>query len=104
MQLEDLPQQVDRWIRQNGDYWDSFQILARLTEELGEIAGALQRIGGLRPRKPEADLELEMGDSLFTLTAFANRNKIQLEQAVRRAIEKYDQRNSADWQKTHHNS
>jgi hypothetical protein len=38
VQLSDLQITVDQWIRRNDDYWDQFQILARLTEEVGEIA------------------------------------------------------------------
>jgi hypothetical protein len=56
MTLAELQATVDEWIRRNGGYWDKFQILARLTEELGKTASALQRQEGLRPRKVEADL------------------------------------------------
>lgn len=91
---------VDRWIRKNaGGYWDKFQILARLTEEVGEVASALQRQEGLRPRKVEVDLEGEIGDLLFTLAAFANVNNIDLEQSLRKVMTKYDLRDVADWQK-----
>ena len=99
MDLPELQRSVDQWIVQNGGYWNEFQILARLTEELGEVAGALERQAGLRPRRAEVDLELEVGDVLFTLAAFANRNNIDLDQALRRVLAKYDLRDSADWQK-----
>lgn len=41
--------------------------MARLTEETGEIASALQRQEGLRPRKEQVNLGDEVGDLLFTL-------------------------------------
>jgi NTP pyrophosphatase (non-canonical NTP hydrolase) len=41
MTLAELQATVDEWILRNGGYWDKFQILARLTEELGETASAL---------------------------------------------------------------
>ena len=36
MKLDELQLVVDRWIRENDDYWDQFQILARMIEELGK--------------------------------------------------------------------
>jgi len=51
MDLSEAQEQVDAWIRQHGGCWDKFQILARLSEELGEVSAALQRIEGLRPRQ-----------------------------------------------------
>ncbi len=93
---------IDTWIRANGGYWTPFQILARLTEELGEVAAALQRQERLRPRKVEVDLEAEVGDLLFTLIAFANVNGIDLERAIAKTIEKYNIRDSQDWQQTLH--
>ena len=98
MKLGELQTTVDRWIRANDDYWDQFQILARLTEELGEVAAALQRKEGLRPRKVEVDLEGEVGDLLFTLAAFANVTGIDLDRSITKTIEKYDVRDAKDWQ------
>ena len=98
MKLGELQTTVDRWIRANDDYWDQFQILARLTEELGEVAAALQRKEGLRPRKVEVDLEGEVGDLLFTLAAFANVTGIDLDRSITKTIEKYNVRDAKDWQ------
>lgn len=98
MKLGELQTTVDRWIRANDDYWDQFQILARLSEELGEIAAALQRREGLRPRKVEVDLEGEVGDLLFTLAAFANVTGIDLDRSITKTMEKYDVRDAKDWQ------
>lgn len=95
--LDQLQGAVDQWIKEHGGYWDKFQILARLSEELGEIASALQRLEGLRPRKTEVDLEGEVGDLLFTLAAFANVNGIQLDSALNKVLDKYQIRDSAAW-------
>ncbi len=48
MELAEVQARVDDWIRRHGGYWDKFQILSRLTEELGEVSAALQRSSGLR--------------------------------------------------------
>ena len=97
MNLDEMQKLVDGWITEHGGYWDKFQILARLTEELGEMASALQRIEGLRPRKTEVDLGSEVGDLLFTLAAFANVNDLKLSECLGQVMEKYQIRDSQAW-------
>ena len=97
MTLNDLQVTVDDWIVEHGGYWDRFQILARLTEELGEMASALQRKEGLRPRKTDVDLGSEVGDLLFTLAAFANVNDLQLSKCLEQVMQKYQVRDSKAW-------
>ena len=97
MNLDDVQTEVDVWIREHGGYWDKFQILARLTEELGETASALQRVEGLRPRKADVDLGGEVGDLLFTLAAFANVNDLKLLECLETVMEKYQVRDSQAW-------
>ncbi len=97
MDLDKLQSVVDGWIKEHGGYWDKFQILARLTEELGEVASDLQRQEGLRPIRVETDLQAEVGDLLFTLAAFANANGINLTEAIESVIAKYDARDSRPW-------
>lgn len=98
--LDQVQSTVDDWIRANTGYWDKFQILARLTEELGEVAAALQRQEGLRPRKTSVDLGGEVGDLLFTLAAFANVNGLNLEQCFTQTIEKYNARDAQAWRES----
>ena len=95
--LDDLQRAVDAWIQAHGGYWDRFQILARLTEELGEVAAALQRLEGLRPRRAEVDLAGEVGDLLFTLLAFANVNDLRLDDCLAQALRKYQIRDGEAW-------
>ncbi|WP_295543372.1 MazG nucleotide pyrophosphohydrolase domain-containing protein [uncultured Thiohalocapsa sp.] len=90
-------QRVDACIRAHGGYWDKFQILARLSEELGEVASALQRLESLRPRKGDVDLAGEVGDLLFTLAAFANVNGLSLEDCLTQVFDKYDSRDGQAW-------
>jgi NTP pyrophosphatase (non-canonical NTP hydrolase) len=97
MDLDKLQEVVDKWINEHGGYWDKFQILARLTEELGEVASDLQRQEGLRPIRVETDLQSEVGDLLFTLAAFSNANGINLTEAIEKVIAKYDARDSKPW-------
>ena len=39
-----LQQSIDQWIADNGGYWDEMSLLARLTEEVGELARRYEKI------------------------------------------------------------
>jgi len=95
--LKEFQQRIDAWIQAHGGYWEEFQLLARMTEELGEVASDLQRMRGLRPRKEETNIEEEVGDLLFILCAFANRLGVDLEKCLDQTLMKYDRRDSAAW-------
>ena len=100
MTLRELQEKTDVWIKGNGGYWSEFEILARMTEELGEISSDLQREKGLRPRKQKTDVAGEVGDLLFTLAVFANRKNIDLEKVSEQVFAKYQVRDAEDWGKT----
>ena len=104
MELEELQKIVDEFINEIGGYWDDSVILARLIEELGEVAHVLQHLKGFRPPKDatidlDAELELEMGDLLFVLISLANKRNISLEEALLKVIEKYKRRDLPKWKK-----
>lgn len=50
---------------------DTYQILAKLTEEVGEVAGAITKLD--EGRKTLADVQDEIGDVLVCLTILAAR-------------------------------
>jgi len=100
MTLAELQQNVDTWVNAHGGYWDKFEILARLTEELGEVSAALQRSEGLRPRHHDVDVAGEMGDLLFTLAALANVCDIELDRSFEGVLAKYNDRDSVAWKST----
>jgi NTP pyrophosphatase (non-canonical NTP hydrolase) len=55
---------------------------------------------GDKPKKPgeaEQDLALELADILFVLIAIANSQKIDLDEAFQRVLEKYRVRDSSRW-------
>ena len=97
MDLPELQATVDRWVKEHGGYWDEFQILARMVEELGELSSDLQRFRGLRPRPAEVDLPSEIGDLLFTVVCFANIFQVDLTKAIEDTLRKYTDRDSAAW-------
>lgn len=106
MELKELQKIVDEFINEIGGYWEDPIILARMIEELGEIAHVLQRIKGFRPISKEdsqinfeAELEIEIGDLLFVLISLANKREIDLEEVLIKVIEKYRQRDLPKWKR-----
>ena len=97
MNFETLQEVVDQWTAGHGPVWDRFEILARLTEDLGQVAATLQHARGLRSDRSETELAEEIGDLLFTLAAFANSNGLRLGDCVSGVLEKYRTRDSAEW-------
>jgi NTP pyrophosphatase (non-canonical NTP hydrolase) len=101
MTLAEAQRAVDAWIGQFEEgYWPPLANLARLVEEVGELARELNHRYGHKPKKPEEptqDLALELGDILFVLIALANEQKIDLEEAFGRVLEKYRVRDSGRW-------
>ena len=95
---------VDDWISQFDEgYWPPLANLARLIEEVGELARELNHRHGSKPKKkeePDADLALEIADVLFVLMALANEQKIDLEDAFGRVLEKYRDRDGERWTRT----
>ena len=79
-------------------YWHPLSQLARMTEELGEVARLVNHLYGEKPKKadePEQDLGLELADLLYTMICLANDQKVDLQQALERAMEKYRSRDHA---------
>jgi NTP pyrophosphatase (non-canonical NTP hydrolase) len=97
MNFDALQEIVDQWIQGHGRYWNKFEILARLTEDLGEISTTLQHTEGLRTGRDELNLSDEIGDLLFTLAAFANVNGLHLGACVDGVLAKYQTRESTEW-------
>ncbi len=101
MELKEAQRRVDQWISQFAEgYWPPLVNLARLMEEVGELARELNHRYGAKTKKPgepEQDLALEMADILFVLLALANEQGIDLDEALERTLEKYRVRDSHRW-------
>lgn len=92
MTLAEVQAAVDVWIRENGGYWPPLSMLARLTEETGEVAREYNHRFGAKRKKAsegEAELALELADVLFILVCMANEQGVDLDDALRRTMEKY---------------
>jgi NTP pyrophosphatase (non-canonical NTP hydrolase) len=101
MTLREVQERVDAWIGQFQEgYWSPLANLARLVEEVGELARELNHLHGPKRKKPEeaaGDLALELGDILFVLVVIANSQGIDLEQALESTLAKYHGRDRDRW-------
>lgn len=99
--LRGAQEAVDAWIGQFKEgYWPPLANLARLLEEVGELARELNHRYGpkkKKPTEPEQDLALELADVLFVIITIANEQGIDLEEAFHRVLEKYRVRDSERW-------
>ncbi len=99
--LAEAQASVDEWVtRFEEGYWPPLAILARLTEEVGELARELNHRYGSKPKKEdeaEAELALEIADILFVLITLANSHRIDLGESLERVLAKYDARDSERW-------
>jgi NTP pyrophosphatase (non-canonical NTP hydrolase) len=106
LSIAEAQRAVDAYVGQFQEgYWPPLSNLARLIEEVGELARELNHRYGHKPKKkdePEQDIALELADILFVLVVLANQQKIDLEDAFERVLEKYQVRDAERW--TRHSS
>ncbi|WP_127530726.1 nucleotide pyrophosphohydrolase [Paenibacillus kobensis] len=99
--LADIQQEVDDYISQFKEgYFSPLALVARMTEEVGELAREINHHYGEKPKKPdEADnsIEMELGDCLFILCCFANSLDINLTQAHDAVMNKFNTRDANRW-------
>ena len=101
MDIKDMQKEVDGWISQFKEgYWHPLSMLARLTEEVGELAREVNHRYGEKPKKPEeqpGDLASELADILFIIICYANSLNIDMEEAFTNMMNKYRQRDKNRW-------
>ncbi len=101
MDLRDAQRRVDDWIsRFEEGYWPPLANLARLVEEVGELAREVNHRFGSKPKKDseaEQDLALELADVLFVLITLANSQGIDLSDAFEHVLAKYERRDADRW-------
>lgn len=91
---------VDAYISQFREgYFPPLLLLARLTEEAGEVARVLAHENGKTPKPGESvgDLELELADLLFVMVCMANERGISLERGFARMMDKVETRDAHRW-------
>jgi NTP pyrophosphatase (non-canonical NTP hydrolase) len=99
--LTEAQRRVDAWIGQFEEgYFHPLTNLARLAEEVGELAREVNHRFGEKTKKreePDGDLAMEMADILFVLICMANREGIDLQEAFDRMMTKVEQRDETRW-------
>ena len=92
MTIYEAQKEVDNWIRKYGvRYFNELTNLALLTEEVGEVARIMAREYGeqsYRVDDQKSDLSDEFADVLFVLICLANQTGVNLEDALRKNLEK----------------
>ena len=92
MHISEAQSTVDQWIKTIGvRYFNELTNMAMLTEEVGEVARIIARRYGEQSEKESdknKDLGDEMADVLFVLICLANQTGVDLEEALKRNLEK----------------
>lgn len=91
MEIKEAQEKTDELIQHYGGYWQPLSMLARLTEEVGELSRAMNIKYGGKKSKFDGDgreIEKEISDVLVTVLAIANSEKIDLSKEVELKLKK----------------
>jgi NTP pyrophosphatase (non-canonical NTP hydrolase) len=103
MSIGDAQRRVDAWVGQFEEgYFHPLTNIARLTEEVGELAREVNHRFGQttkKPDEPDGDLAMEMADILFVVICMANREGIDLQAAFDRMMAKVETRDRERWRR-----
>jgi NTP pyrophosphatase (non-canonical NTP hydrolase) len=98
MTLNESQATVDKWIKKHGvRYFNELTNMALLTEEVGELSRIIARKYGeqsFKSGEEKMDLGDELADVMFVLICIANQTGINLEDALKKNIEKKTKRDS----------
>jgi NTP pyrophosphatase (non-canonical NTP hydrolase) len=104
MTLEQAQATVDEWINTHGvRYFNELTNMAMLVEEVGEVARIIARRYGEQSEKESdknKDLGDELADVLFVLICLANQTGINLDEALKRNL---DKKTARDHERHHSN-
>ncbi|HEX6101010.1 MAG TPA: nucleotide pyrophosphohydrolase [Thermoanaerobaculia bacterium] len=101
MAFAPIQKEVDAWISQFEEgYFPPLPMLARLTEEVGELSRALMHhYGGKKPKPGEdaGDIGGEIADAIFVLVCLANSLEVNLDEKFGAMMQKYRERDAERW-------
>ena len=96
--LSAIQQEVDDYIQQfKTGYFSPLGQLARLTEEVGELAREVNHHYGEKQKKVSEEtkeLHEELGDTLFVIVSLANSLDIDLTEAFDGTMKKFNERDA----------
>ena len=101
LSMQALQKKVDDYIGQFKEgYFPPFEMIARLTEELGELSREVQHVYGQKKKKDTEDansITEELGDFFFVLVCFANAQGIRLDDTLLKVLQKFETRDKDRW-------
>lgn len=94
--MQMMQKEVDNYISQfKAGYFSPLANLARLTEEVGELAREINHYHGEKQKKSTEEpntIEAELGDNLFVLLCLANSLNIDMTESFNQTMEKFNHR------------
>jgi NTP pyrophosphatase (non-canonical NTP hydrolase) len=103
MAFKEAQKEVNGWVKRfKIGYFKPLEILARLAEEVGELARELNhRFGPKKKKASEKDTEIgdEIADVIFTLICLANSLHINLDKSFKKMMDKLNNRDKDRWEK-----
>ncbi|WP_036688166.1 nucleotide pyrophosphohydrolase [Paucisalibacillus globulus] len=100
---KEIQERVDNYISQYKEgYFSPLALMARLTEEVGELAREVNHVHGEKPKKATEDantIEDELGDIVFVITCIANSLQIDLSDSFNKSMMKFETRDKDRWTK-----
>ena len=101
--LYSMQQEVDEYIQQfKVGYFSPLAQMARLTEEVGELAREVNHTYGEKSKKasePVNSVAEELGDVLFVTMIMANSLNIDLTEVFEKNMEKFNQRDHSRFER-----
>jgi len=103
MPLKEVQERVDGFIQQQDvRYFQPLTLVARLAEEVGEIAREVNHAHGEKPKKASekpGSIAEELGDLLFVVASLANSLGIDLDSAFDQTMLKARTRDRDRWKR-----
>jgi NTP pyrophosphatase (non-canonical NTP hydrolase) len=99
--IKQMQKLVDDYISQFEEgYFSPLALMARLTEEAGELAREVNHYYGEKPKREDEEensIDMELADCMFILVCFANSLNIDLEKAFYNMMDKFNTRDKNRW-------
>ncbi len=90
--MSEFQTEVDTWVQAvGGGYWSPHANLARIAEEVGELARLINHLHGPKPKKATETVQEigeELADIVFAVICLANSQGIDLGASLQQVIEK----------------
>lgn len=100
---KEIENEVDAYISQFAEgYFSPLALVARLAEEVGELAREINHTYGEKPKKPTEEVKTiseEIGDIIFVLACLTNTLNLDLSEAFHEAMTKITTRDHDRWTK-----